>query len=71
MMGESCKFSFQKTTGSALGRNIFCGALGVGTVVLWAATDAVVWRPPSEALELLQQPIVPDAVLHAVTTFFK
>ena len=54
-----------------LGRNIFCGALGVGTVVLWAATDAVVWRPPSEALELLQQPIAPDAVLHAVTTFFK
>jgi hypothetical protein len=26
---------------------------------------------PSEAMELLQQPIVPDAVLHAVTTFFK
>jgi len=43
----------------------------VGTVVLWAATDAVVWRPSSEALELLQQPIAPDAVLHAVATIFK
>ena len=62
MMRESCKFSFQKTTGSALGRNLFCGALGMGTVV---------WRPPSGAMELLQQPIGPDAVLHAVTTFFK
>ena len=54
-----------------LGRNIFCGALGVGTVVLWAATDAVVWRPPSNAMELLQQPIEPRAVLEAVTTLFK
>ena len=26
---------------------------------------------PSEAMELLQQPIAPDAVLHAVTTIFK
>ena len=46
-------------------------AVGLPGVVLWAATDAVVWRPPSEAMELLQQPIAPDAVLHAVTTFFK
>tara|TARA_B100000809_G_C14621770_1_gene345121 strand:- start:69 stop:200 length:132 start_codon:yes stop_codon:yes gene_type:complete len=43
----------------------------VGTVVLWAATDAVVWRPPSNAMELLQQPIEPRAVLEAVTTLFK
>ena len=46
-------------------------AVGLPGVVLWAATDAVVWRPPSGAMELLQQPIAPDAVLRAVTTFFK
>jgi len=46
-------------------------SVGLPGVVLWAATDAVVWRPPSEAMELLQQPIAPDAVLRAVTTLFK
>jgi hypothetical protein len=45
-------------------------AVGLPGVVLWAATDAVVWRPSSAALELLQQPIAPDAVLCAVKTFF-
>ncbi len=45
-------------------------AVGLPGVVLWAATDAVVWRPPSDAMELLQQPIAPDAVLCAVKTFF-
>jgi hypothetical protein len=53
------------------GPEYFLWRAGGGTVVLWTATDAVVWRPPSEAMELLQQPIAPDAVLHAVTTIFK
>ncbi|MBC8326922.1 MAG: glycosyltransferase family 9 protein [Verrucomicrobia subdivision 3 bacterium] len=46
-------------------------AVGLPGVVLWAETDAVVWRPPSDAMNLLQQPIATDAVLRAVTTFFK
>ena len=46
-------------------------AVGLPGVVLWAATDAEVWRPPSESMELLQQPITSNAVLHAVTTIFK
>lgn len=46
-------------------------AVGLPGVVLWVDTDAVVWRPPSEAMDLLQQPIAPNAVLRAVTIFFK
>ena len=52
-------------------------AVGLPGVVLWAATDAIVWRPPSDAIELMQQPIEPDAVLSVlpvlrkVKTFFK
>jgi hypothetical protein len=46
-------------------------AVGLPGVVLWAGTDAKVWRPPSDAMKLLQQPIAPDAVLREVKTFFK
>ncbi|MFP6902981.1 MAG: glycosyltransferase family 9 protein [Verrucomicrobiia bacterium] len=46
-------------------------AVGLTGAVLWAATDPIVWRPPSNAMELLQQPIEPRAVLEAVTTLFK
>jgi heptosyltransferase III len=46
-------------------------AVGLPGVVLWAGTDAKVWRPPSDAMKLLQQPIATDLVLRAVTTLFK